>query len=141
MFVHTVIVNHRVSLSDCNVYPPNPFHTHKVQYTLYFNNSVLILLAVLQQMLTMTCQHAQIKTFDVTKEKKYNYLFTIYFYICYIVFKNSWHVDFWELVFAEHDEKAGFTAGTITHYNQLLSYGSHWHCLTGKRKEKKKNTL
>lgn len=41
------------------------------------------------------------------------YLFFIDFNVGYIVFKDSWDVDFWELVFVEDDEEIGFIISII----------------------------
>ena len=78
------------------------------------------------------------KTLLLTKCKMYNSiwcttllwlkltnLFAVNFNICYIVLKDCGYIDFWELVFAEDDQKAGFTTGTITNDHQLLSNCCH----------------
>lgn len=54
------------------------------------------------------------------------YLLSIDLNVGHIVFKDSWDVDFWELVFAEDDEETGFTTSTISYDYQLLSNGCHF---------------
>lgn len=53
------------------------------------------------------------------------HLFTVHLNIGDIIFENSWHIEFGELVLAENDEKTCFTARTIAHYDELLAYGGH----------------
>jgi hypothetical protein len=45
------------------------------------------------------------------------YLLPVHLDVGNIVLKDCWHVDLWELVLAENDEEAGFTAGAVAHYD------------------------
>lgn len=54
------------------------------------------------------------------------YLLSIHLNVGHIVFKHSWDIDFWELVFAKDDEETGFTTSTISYDYQLLSNGCHF---------------
>lgn len=53
------------------------------------------------------------------------YLFSIDFNVSNIVLKDSWDVDFRELILAEDNQQAGFATSTISYDDKLLTDGSH----------------
>lgn len=53
------------------------------------------------------------------------HLFAVNLNICNIVLKHSGNVDFWKLVFAEHDKQTGFTARSISYNHQLFANCCH----------------
>ena len=66
------------------------------------------------------------KELKLTKpETDFAYLFAVHLNVGDIVLEDSGHVHLGELILAEHDEQAGLPAGAVTHYHQLLTYGSH----------------
>lgn len=75
---------------------------------------------------TMCSHHTNLVFMKSHKKKPQGlYLFTIHFNISYVVFKYSWHIYFWELVFAEHNKEAGFTARTITNNHKFFTNCCH----------------
>lgn len=54
------------------------------------------------------------------EEHNHSYLFAINFNVSNVVFKNRRHIDLWKLVLAEHNEQAGLTTSSISHYDQLF---------------------
>jgi len=65
------------------------------------------------------------------------YLLPINLDVSYIVFEDCWHIDLWELVFTEDNEKAGLSAGSVAHNNQFLTNGGHINSLSGGTKTKR----
>ena len=63
--------------------------------------------------------------FTPSKKKAILYLFSINLDICDIVFEDSWHIHFWELVLAEHDEQTGLPTGAVPDYHELLTDSRH----------------
>lgn len=53
------------------------------------------------------------------------YLFAVHLDVGHIVLEHGGHVHLRELVFAEHNQKAGFTAGAVSDDHQLLTDGRH----------------
>ena len=56
------------------------------------------------------------------------HLLSINFNIRHIVFKDSWNVDFWELILTEDNQEARLTTSTVPNNHQLLTNGSHCSC-------------
>lgn len=50
----------------------------------------------------------------------YSYLFAINFNVSNVVLKHCRHIDLWKLVLTEHNEQAGLSTGSISHYDQLF---------------------
>lgn len=59
------------------------------------------------------------------------YLFTVDLNIGDIVLEHGWHVNFRKLIFAKHNQQAGFTTGTVADDDQFLSYRGHFDDLHG----------
>ena len=53
------------------------------------------------------------------------YLFAINLDVGHVILEYSWDVHFWELIFAENNEKTSFTTGSVANYHQLLPDSSH----------------
>jgi hypothetical protein len=62
------------------------------------------------------------------KVKSNNDLFPINFDVRDVVFEDCGHVNFGELILAEHDQEAGLAAGAVADDHQLLSDGRHLCC-------------
>ena len=58
-------------------------------------------------------------------ERVFSNLFAINFYVSNVVLKDGGHIDLWELVFTEHNEKTRLSTSSISHYDQLFSNCSH----------------
>lgn len=62
------------------------------------------------------------------------YLFAIHLDIGHIILKHGGHIDLGELIFAEDNQKASFTAGTVADNYQFLANRRHWKFCKAKGK-------
>jgi len=54
------------------------------------------------------------------------YLFAIHLDVGHIILEHGGHIDLGELIFAEDNQKASFTAGTVADNYQFLANRRHW---------------